>query len=115
LFPACLERGVDVIVGGVFNSGILADPDRSPFFDYELASPDMLERARELQSVCVGHGVSLPAVAIAFVLAHPAVTTAVLGARSRHEVDENVRLANCEIPDALWQEIATTMVTPATY
>jgi D-threo-aldose 1-dehydrogenase len=105
LFPVCLEHGVEVIAGGVFNGGILADPDRWPYFDYQPASSILLSRSRELRSVCLRHGVPLTAVAMAFVLTHPAITTAVIGARSRREVEENMRLLSCEIPPDLWSDI----------
>jgi D-threo-aldose 1-dehydrogenase len=108
LLPACLERGVAVILGGVFNSGILADPETSATFDYQPAPPAILARARELQGVCERFGVPLAAAAIQFARSHPAVTAVLTGARSPSEVEENVKLLDLEIPAALWDAIAET-------
>ena len=66
LLPACVERGVAVVIGGVFNSGLLADPRPGATFDYAPAPPELVERAGRLQAVCARHGVPLRAAALAF-------------------------------------------------
>jgi len=105
LLPLCLERGVAVIAGGVFNSGILADPRPGATFDYSVAPAELVERARRLGAVCERHGVPLKAAALQFPLAHPAVTTLLLGPRSAAELEENLALLRLELPAALWDEL----------
>ncbi len=103
--PLCFQRKIPVIVGGVFNSGILADPDHAPRYDYIPAAPSTISRARTLRRVCELHGVPLPAAAIQFPLRHPAVTTVLLSARSVRELEENLDLASVKIPADLWAEL----------
>ena len=103
LLPLCLERGIDVIAGGVFNSGILAS---GTTYDYAPAQPDVLAAARRLSDVCARYSVPLAAAAIQFPLRHPAVTSAVVGCRSPAELDEDVRLFDLELPAELWDELA---------
>lgn len=111
LLSSCFERGVTVIVGGVFNAGVLADPERCAYFNYEPASPSVLAAARRLKSVCESYGVPLPAAAIAFALRNPAVTSVLVGARSRAEIQEDMRLLDLEIPDELWQATEMTLAS----
>jgi D-threo-aldose 1-dehydrogenase len=103
LLPLCVEKRISIILGGPYNSGILAS-DLSPgaTFDYNLVSTDMLGRARRAKSVCDRHEVPLKAAALQFGLAHPAVAATIPGARSTAEVEENIRMAAHPIPDALW-------------
>jgi D-threo-aldose 1-dehydrogenase len=103
LMPLCLERRISVIVGGVFNSGILAGPRAGATFDYAPAPPQWLERARRLQGICARHGVPLAAAALQFPLAHPAVASVLLGVRSVAELDQNLELARLPIPSDLWR------------
>ena len=102
LLPLCLERGISVIAAGVFNSGVLAGGDT---FDYERASPDVLASVGRLRETCARHGVPLPAAAIQFPLRHPAVACVLIGCRNAHEVEEDARLFERELPPALWDEI----------
>lgn len=92
LLDACAERGVGVILGGVFNSGLLADPEGSPTYDYQPASDRLVERARELARRGTTLGVPLPAAAIQFGFGHEAVASVVIGARSAEEIVEDVEL-----------------------
>jgi D-threo-aldose 1-dehydrogenase len=105
LLPACLERDVAVVVGGVFNSGILADPGPGARYGYVSASPDTLARARALAVTCERHGVSLRAAALQFPMRHPAVTSVLAGARSVRELDDCLTQLACEIPADLWAEL----------
>jgi D-threo-aldose 1-dehydrogenase len=102
LLPLCIERGIPVIVGGVFNSGVLAG---GTTFDYRPAPPEVLERVGELEAVCARQRVPLAAAALQFPLRHPAVTSLLLGARSPAELDESLDLLELEIPDELWAEL----------
>ena len=105
LFPACQQRGVGVIVGGVFNSGVLARPEPDARYDYVPVEPAMLRRARRLRDICDRYGVPLAAAALQFPLRHPAVSAALIGVRSAGEVAENAAMVAMEIPEALWPEL----------
>jgi D-threo-aldose 1-dehydrogenase len=112
LLPLCLERRIAVIAGGVYNSGILADPRAGATFDYIPAGADVIERAQRLQAVCRRHGVPLKAAALQFPLGHPAVASVLIGCRSPAEVEENVRLFRTDIPDGLWEQLRRDGLIP---
>ena len=104
--PLCVKRGVRLSIGGPYNSGILAsDLDQPVSFDYQVASPEIVEQARRIKAVCDRHQVELKAAALQFVTAHPAVATTIPGATSVAEVEDNARLLQEEIPAALWSEL----------
>jgi D-threo-aldose 1-dehydrogenase len=105
LLPACLEREVSVIAGGVFNSGILADPATSSTYDYLPAEPRIVERAQRLRSICEAYGVTPAAAAIQFVLGHPAVTSVIVGVRSVTELMASLSGARLTIPEDMWREL----------
>ncbi|WP_088348776.1 MULTISPECIES: aldo/keto reductase [Rhodomicrobium] len=103
--PLCVEKGISVFAGGVYNSGILANPDAGAKYNYEDAAPALIARALRLQEVCRDHGVSLKAAAIQFPAAHPAIASVLTGARSVAELDENFDLFQQPIPAALWDDL----------
>jgi D-threo-aldose 1-dehydrogenase len=105
LLPAALDRGVAVIVGGVFNSGLLAAPAAGATYDYRAATPQLIDRARELEAVCARFGVPLRAAAARFPLCHPAVASVLIGARSAAEITDAIRLRSSDIPAGLWDEL----------
>jgi D-threo-aldose 1-dehydrogenase len=104
--PACLDRGIGVIIGAPFNSGILARGavDGATYND-GIPPPAILEKARCIDRICKGHGVSLAAAALRFPLGHPAVASVLAGVRSAAQVEENIRLFDEAIPEDLWQEL----------
>lgn len=102
LLPLCAEHGVAVLAGGVYNSGLLADPSPGATYDYLPVPPDRLARARAIGDLCAEHGVPLRAAAIQFPARHPAVTAVLVGARSAAEVDDALAMAAHPVPDALW-------------
>jgi D-threo-aldose 1-dehydrogenase len=102
LFPLCRSRGVAVLAGGVFNSGILAGGTR---YEYALAPPDVLARAGRIAEACARHHVPVAAAALRFVLRHPAVTAAVVGARTPDEIRADAGYLSFPVPDALWAEL----------
>jgi D-threo-aldose 1-dehydrogenase len=106
LLPAALGRGVSVIAGGVFNSGVLADPAAGATYDYQPASDDLIGRARRLARECARFGVPLRAAAARFPHTHPAVASVLIGARSAAEVNDALRLRDVDIPPALWDCLA---------
>ncbi len=102
LLAACADRGVGVVLGGVFNTGLLVDPDHAPTYDYAPAPGELVDRALRMRDVCTHHGVSLPAAALGFGLRHPAVSSVLVGARSADEVHQAVDAATTAVPDELW-------------
>jgi D-threo-aldose 1-dehydrogenase len=105
LLPACLERGVAVLVGGVMNSGLLVDPRPGATFNYTPAPADLIDRARRIGEVCTRHDVPLRAAAMQFPMAHPAVASLVAGVRTATHLDEYPSLLAHPIPGALWEDL----------
>jgi aryl-alcohol dehydrogenase-like predicted oxidoreductase len=109
LLPAASARGVSVIAAGVFNSGILADPDGDPRFvkyRYQDPSSEVVEKVRRIRGVCADHGVSVRAAALQFPFTHPAVATVCVGCRSASEVAANAADLQVDVPPALWSDLA---------
>jgi D-threo-aldose 1-dehydrogenase len=105
--PECSRRGVSVILGGPFNSGILAGGVKpGATYDYNAAPQPILERAQRIEAVCARHGVPLAAAALQFPLAHPAVCSVIPGALSVAEVQQNVAHMQRRIAPGLWAELA---------
>ena len=105
LFPICLTRRIGILLGGIYNSGILADPRLGAKFNYEDADAALVARAMELEALCRKHGTELKAAAIQFCMAHPAVTVALTGARSAAELADNIAMAELPMAPAFWQEL----------
>jgi D-threo-aldose 1-dehydrogenase len=103
LLPLCEERGIAVIAGGVFNSGVLAGGGT---YDYRPAPARIVARARELEETCARLGVPLAAAAVQFPRRHPVVASVLAGCSSPAEVEEDVRLSTLEVPNALWAALA---------
>ena len=97
-----------MIVGGVFNTGVLVDPDVHQTYDYASAPPDVIARARRLRDACTTRGVALGAAALQFALRHPAVTTVLVGARSAAEIALDLDFADAPIADDVLEEITAT-------
>ena len=113
MLPLAEQKNISVILGGPYNSGLLAS-DLSPgsHYFYAQAPPDVIERAREIKSACDRHGVPLKAAALEFGLAHPAVAATIPGARSVSEVEENLRMVEFPIPVELWEELRYSRLIP---
>lgn len=104
--PRCEKAGASIVVGGAFNSGILATgPVPGARYDYAPASAEILERVGRIEAVCRRHGVALPAAALAFPLTHPAVACVIPGMASPRELDANLALLAAAIPSALWADL----------
>jgi D-threo-aldose 1-dehydrogenase len=112
LLPVAAGRGISIIAGGVYNSGLLADPRPGAMFDYAPAPAALVERARAIAAVCARHAVPLKAAAIQFPLGHPAVACVVIGARSVTEIEENTAMFTHPIPEALWSELKAEKLLP---
>ena len=104
--PYAEAHNVSVIIGGPYNSGILAGdvPDHATH-DYKAAPRHLIEKARRIAAVCQRHQVPLAAAALQFPLAHPAVASLIPGALSAREVHQNLGHLHQPIPAALWQEL----------
>jgi D-threo-aldose 1-dehydrogenase len=105
LLPLCESRGVSVVIGGVFNSGILIDPVPGAHFNYLPADQALLAKARAIREICDKHEVPLAAAAIQFPLAHPRVCTVLMGARTIGELETDLSLFEVEIPPQLWADL----------
>jgi D-threo-aldose 1-dehydrogenase len=106
LLTLCERRQIGVVIGGAFNSGILvAHAGGHRKFNYGDAPKNVIERADRLGQVCATFGVELPAAALQFPLAHPAVVSVVVGSRSATEIDQAVRWLEQPLPDGLWDEL----------
>lgn len=103
--PLCLARGVAVVVGGVYNSGVPVDPAPGAYHDDEPASPDVLATARRLRDAAAAHDVPLGAPAIRFLSRHPAVGCGPAGARRVVELDENVAMLAHPVPEQAWADL----------
>ena len=106
--PLCKRRGVSVVIGGPFNSGILARGVRcgdTPKYDYERASADVIARVRAIEEVCVSHDVPLGAAALQFPLAHPQVISVIPGMSHASEVEQATRWLQTPIPAGFWSEL----------
>lgn len=105
LLPLCAAKGVRLVIGGPYNSGILAQPLSqvgTRMFDYAPASADMLARTRAVDADCARFGVPLPVAALQFPVRHPAVASVIPGMASPSEVAENVARFAARVPDDLW-------------
>ena len=110
LMSAAQERGVGVVIAGVYNSGLLARrrPGPDPKYDYAPAPQGLVKRVHALADLCERHGVTLPEVALAFPLRHPAVVSVVVGAGTPEQVTQNVERLATAVPPALWAELAAS-------
>lgn len=106
LLPVCRRKGIRLVIGGVFNSGILATgPKPGAHFDYAPASDVILEKARVLQSQCERSGVALPQAALQFAMREPLVASTLIGVSSSQRLRTNVQLANTPPVHSLWQDL----------
>lgn len=112
LLPLCERRGTSVVVGGVFNTGLLADLNPAAMFNYRPVDAETLARAQRCADLCAEYDVPLPAAAIQFPSLHPAVTSVVVGCRSAAEVTANVGAFQTPVPTGLWQALAAEGFVP---
>ena len=109
LLPTALARNVDVIVAGVFNSGILANPVKGATFDYLPASDELLAKAVRIREVLDEHQVSLTSAALQFPLRHPAVKSVLVGCRSAAEVESNIEEFDKTIENRAWDDLESVL------
>jgi D-threo-aldose 1-dehydrogenase len=107
LLPLCVERGISIVIGGVFNSGVLVTGASTPApkYNYGDADAETLARVREIERHCELEGVALAGAALQFPLAHPAVASVIPGVREPGEVERNARDITRPIPAAFWRRL----------
>jgi D-threo-aldose 1-dehydrogenase len=106
LLPECEKRSISILLGGPYNSGVLAAGSRGHGrFDYKAPPPEVLARVERLEAVAQRHDVPLKAAALQFPLGHPAVASVIPGARSAAEVEENVKMMSHPIPASFWNDV----------
>jgi len=104
--PLCEARGIGIVLGGPYNSGILATgPKPGAFYNYDPAPPEILDRVTRIEAVCTPHGVPLIAAALQFPLHHPSVVSTIPGGQAPAEVASNAEVLATLIPDALWRDL----------
>jgi D-threo-aldose 1-dehydrogenase len=104
--PLCVERGIGIVIGGPYNSGILATgPRPGAFYNYDPAPQEILDRVGRIEAVCARHGVRMVDAAFQFPLRHPAVVSVIPGGQGVAEMESNLSAAAAEIPPALWAEL----------
>ena len=104
--PYCAQNKIAVVVGGPYNSGILATgAKRGGNFDYSAAPKSVVDKVRRIEAVCTAHGVKLPEAALRFPLAHPAVVSVIPGASRAAEVKRNCEFVAKAIPAGLWRDL----------
>ncbi|MFJ9899609.1 aldo/keto reductase [Streptomyces sp. NPDC091280] len=108
LLPSALARGTSVVIGGAFNSGLLADPKPDATYNYTQAPAELLDRALRMKAAAQRHGTTLRAAALAFCAAHPAVASVLVGARSAAEVQDCAEQFAADVPGAFWEELRDT-------
>ena len=106
--PLCVEKQIGVVIGGPFNSGILATgPKPGAFYNYAPASKEILERVRAIETVCKAHGAKLAEAALRFPLSHPAIVSVIPGGQRASEVRRNAEMLQTKLPAALWRDLKT--------
>lgn len=104
--PLCEARGIGVVIGGPYNSGILATgPKPGAFYNYNPAPEAVLQRVREIEAICQQHGVRMVDAAFQFPLRHPAVLSVIPGGQGLAEMESNIAADAAMIPDALWSDL----------
>ena len=102
LFPQCVERGVGIVVGGPFNSGVLAGGDH---YDYDQVPDEIRQKTQQIEAVCKEFGVDLRAAALQFCLAHPAVLSAIPGTSNPKRPAQYVQQSEAKIPADFWRAL----------
>lgn len=104
--PLCEQRGIGIVLGGPYNSGILATgPVAGAKYNYSDAPPDILARVARIQAICNDHGVPMVQAALRFPMAHPSVITVIPGGQTAQEVNQNLAINRGDIPSGLWSDL----------
>jgi D-threo-aldose 1-dehydrogenase len=109
LFPACAARGVHVVVGGPYNSGLLAG---GAHFEYDKAPPEMIRKRDRIAQVCADYEVDIRAAALQFCTAHPVVASVIPGSKNAGKIRVNADLMRRTIPAAFWEDLKDEGLLP---
>ena len=115
LLPLCAQKGISLIAGGPYASGILGSGaiEGAPYF-YQPAPPEVLTHVRKIEALCAEFGISLRAAAIHFLLRHPAVASVIPGSRSAEEMQQNLSALDESVPEAFWTALGDKgLIDPA--
>jgi len=105
LFKECKKKNTGVVIGGVYNSGILANPVAGATYDYAPASDELIKKAQRIKQLLADFNIPLTAAAIQFPLRHPAVTAVLTGSRTVKELTSNITDFDRDIPAAVWDAL----------
>ncbi|MGE5839923.1 MAG: aldo/keto reductase [Deltaproteobacteria bacterium] len=106
LLPLCLKKNIAIVIGGAYNSGILATGAKpGAHYDYKPASPEIMEKTRRIEEVCAAHKVPLKAAALQFPFGHQAVVSNIPGTRTKERFQENLKLMTHPIPTDFWADL----------
>lgn len=104
--PLCEQRGIGIVIGGPYNSGILASgPKPGAFYNYEPAPEAILQRVTSIEAICNAHGVRMVDAAFQFPLRHPTVVSVIPGGQGVAEMNSNLAASHANIPSALWDDL----------
>lgn len=104
--PLCQDRGIGIVTGGPYNSGILATGAvPGAFYNYDPAPPHIIDKVNQIEAICKAHGVAMVDAAFQFPLLHPTHVSVIPGGQSLSEMQGNLRAASATIPDALWHDL----------
>lgn len=104
--PLCEARGIGIVIGGPYNSGVLASgPKPGAFYNYDPAPDHILDRVRQIETICTAHDVRLVDAAFQFPLRHPSVVSVIPGGQGLNEMESNIAAEQTVIPDALWVDL----------
>ena len=104
--PLCDKRGIGIVTGGPYNSGILATGAKpGAFYNYEPALQPVIDRVNAIESVCNAHDVRMVDAAFQFPLLHPAHVAVIPGGQAVNEMTGNLKAAQADIPDSLWTDL----------
>jgi len=111
--PLAEQKGIGVILGGVFNSGILATGAKpGAHFNYRPAPPEIMDKVARIERVCDAHGVPIAVAALQFALGAPAVASVILGGVTPEEVQRNVKAMQTPVPAGLWSDLKAEGLLP---
>ena len=106
LLPTCVEKKISVIIGGPYNSGLLATTEKNvATYDYRPVSDQKWKQAQAIRAICEVHNIDIRAAALQYPLRHTAVVSIIPGAKNIDELKMNIQLMNHDIPDALWDDL----------
>ena len=104
--PKCIDRGISIIVGGPYNSGLLAAKSRrDATYNYKQTDDEIWNKVQSIQNICELHDVELAAAALQYPLRHQAVSSVIPGVKTIGELSENLNMIEKTIPEALWSEL----------